>query len=89
MKKIQPRVGHDSKEETETISEEHQTSLETAADPFYNPENIAYLEKKWKAYKEGKLNLMEGALIDGSDEPAAESWPRQNQKHVSNRKRVF
>ena len=73
MKKIQPRVDHDSQEETETISEEHKTSLETVADPFYKPENIAYLEKKWKAYQEGKCKLMEGALIDGSDEPAAES----------------
>ncbi len=73
MKKIQPRVGHDSKKETQYISEEHQTSLETVADPFYKPENIAYLEKKWKAYQEGKCKLMEGALIDGSDEPAAES----------------
>lgn len=73
MKKIQLRVDFDSKEETQYISEEHKTSLETVADPFYNPENIAYLEKKWKAYKEGKRNLMEGALIDGSDEPAAES----------------
>lgn len=73
MKKIQPRVDFDSKKETETISEEHKTSPETAADPFYNPKNIAYLEKKWKAYQEEKCKLMEGAPIDGSDEPAAES----------------
>lgn len=73
MKKIQPRVNFDSKKETENISEEHKTSLATTADPFYNPENIAYLEKKWKAYKDGKLNLMEGALIDNGDEPAVES----------------
>lgn len=73
MKKIQPRVDFDSKKETQYISEEHQTSLETAADPFYNPENIAYLEKKWKAYKEGKRKLMEGTLLDEDDEPAAES----------------
>lgn len=73
MKKIQPHVGHDSKKETQYISEEHKTSLETVADPFYNPENIAYLEKKWKAYKEGIRKLMEGVLIDDGDEPAAES----------------
>lgn len=73
MKKIQPRVGHDSKKETQYISEEHQTSLETAADPFYKHINIAYLEKKWKAYREGKCRLMEGALIDDGDEPAAKS----------------
>lgn len=73
MKKIQLRVDFDSKEETQYISEEHKTSLETAAEPFYNPENIAYLEKKWKAYREGKCKLMEGAPIDGSDEPVAES----------------
>lgn len=73
MKKIQPRVDFDSKKETENISEEHKTSPETAADPFYNPENIAYLEKKWKAYKEEIRKLMEGVLIDDGDEPAAES----------------
>lgn len=73
MKKIQSRVHFDSKKETENISEEHKASLETTADPFYNPENIAFLEKKWYAYKEGKLHLMEGALIDDGDEPAAES----------------
>ena len=73
MKKIQPRVDHDSKEEAERVREDRKMSYEVSADPFYNPENIAYLEKKWKAYREGKHNLMEGAPIDGSDEPAAES----------------
>lgn len=73
MKKIQPRVNLDSKEETETISEEHQTSPATAADPFYKPENIAYLEKKWKAYQEESCNLIEKALLDEDEEPAAES----------------
>lgn len=50
------------------LGRERRIPFEVTADPFYNPENIAYLEKKWKAYKEGKLNLMEGALIDDGDE---------------------
>lgn len=56
MKKIQPRVNFDNKKETEKISEEHQTSLETAADPFYNPENIATSRKSGKRIEKGNAN---------------------------------
>lgn len=35
----------------------------SAPDPFYKDENIAYLEKKMKDFKEGKLNFKEQELL--------------------------
>ena len=36
----------------------------SAPDPFYDENNIRYLENKLEAYKAGKLNLAEHELIE-------------------------
>ena len=35
----------------------------SAPDPFYKDENITYLEKKMKDFKEGKLNFKKRELL--------------------------
>ncbi len=43
---------------------EKRLSLDLCADPFYSDSNVRYLEKKLNDYKDGKLELVEHALIE-------------------------
>ena len=46
------------------VANERRIPFEVSADPFYNEENIRYLEKKMRDYKAGKLRLAEHELIE-------------------------
>ena len=41
------------------IARENKIPFELTADPFYSKENMDYLEKKYKEYKERKSNLID------------------------------
>lgn len=49
------------------VAREKRIPFELNADPFYSEENISYLEKKFQAYKDSKLNLVEKELIGDED----------------------
>ncbi|MCI8577279.1 MAG: type II toxin-antitoxin system RelB/DinJ family antitoxin [Lachnospiraceae bacterium] len=48
------------------VAQERRIPFEITADPdpFYNENNIHYLEKKMEDYKAGRLNLAEHKLIE-------------------------
>lgn len=46
------------------VGNERKIPFEISADPFYNENNIRYLEEKAKAYKAGNLKLAEHELIE-------------------------
>ncbi len=41
------------------VARERRIPFELTADPFYSEGNIKYLEQKFQAYKDNKLNLLE------------------------------
>lgn len=49
------------------VARERRIPFELTADPFYSEGNIKYLEQKFQAYKDNKLNLLEKELIDYED----------------------
>lgn len=49
---------------TKLVSERAIPFEVSAPDPFYKDENIAYLEKKMKDFKEEKLNFKEHGLLN-------------------------
>lgn len=49
------------------VARERRIPFELTADPFYSEGNIKYLEQKFQAYKDNKLNLLEKELIDHED----------------------
>ena len=46
------------------VGNERRIPFEVAADPFYDENNIKYIEKKSDAYKTGLLNLAEHEMIE-------------------------
>ena len=46
------------------IARENKIPFELTADPFYNKENMDYLEKKYNDYKNGKLKLIDEVIVD-------------------------
>lgn len=46
------------------VANERRIPFEVSADPFYDENNIRYLEKKAEAYKAGHLKLAEHELIE-------------------------
>lgn len=46
------------------VGNERKIPFEISADPFYNENNIRYLEEKAEAYKAGNLKLVEHELIE-------------------------
>ena len=46
------------------VGRERRIPFEVSADPFYNEDNIRYLEKKAADYREGKMQFVEHALIE-------------------------
>jgi DNA-damage-inducible protein J len=46
------------------LGRESRIPFEVSIDPFYNKDNIDYLEKKLKKYKKGNLKMVEKGLID-------------------------
>lgn len=49
------------------VARERRIPFELTADSFYSEGNIKYLEQKFQAYKDNKLNLLEKELIDYED----------------------
>ncbi|MCI7239350.1 MAG: type II toxin-antitoxin system RelB/DinJ family antitoxin [Anaerococcus sp.] len=49
------------------VARDRRIPFELTADPFYSEGNIKYLEQKFQAYKDNKLNLLEKELIDYED----------------------
>lgn len=49
------------------VARERRIPFELTADPFYSEGNIKYLEQKFQAYKDNKLNSLEKELIDYED----------------------
>ena len=52
------------KESIQEICQKTEMNVTTDSDPFYNENNIHYLEKKAENYKAGKLRLVEHKLIE-------------------------
>lgn len=46
------------------IARENKIPFELTADPFYSRENMDYLEKKYKEYKDRKSNLIDEVIDD-------------------------
>ena len=46
------------------VSRERRIPFEVSADPFYSERNLEYLEQKMEAYKAGKLQTADHALIE-------------------------
>lgn len=46
------------------VGREKRIPFEVSVDPFYSESNMRYLEKKMKAYQEGKLSFAEHELIE-------------------------
>lgn len=51
-----------------TVSREKRIPFELKLDPFYDENNIRYLEEKMKEYKEGRLQIEEHDLIEDDEE---------------------
>ncbi|MDY2918458.1 MAG: type II toxin-antitoxin system RelB/DinJ family antitoxin [Anaerococcus sp.] len=49
------------------VARERRIPFELTADPFCSEGNIKYLEQKFQAYKDNKLNSLEKELIDYED----------------------
>lgn len=46
------------------LGREYKIPFEVSADPFYNKNNIAYLEEKFNEYKKGNMKLVEKEIIE-------------------------
>lgn len=46
------------------LGREYRIPFEVSADPFYNKNNIEYLEEKFNEYKKGNMKLVENEIIE-------------------------
>lgn len=46
------------------LGREYRIPFEVSADPFYNKNNIAYLEEKFNEFKKGNMKLVENEIIE-------------------------